>query len=188
MATQTVKLQIAATERKNRNARIWAYLALFVFLSFSMAANVLTAWEYDIVAKIVAGVPPVSLFVTSMLFERMVANRWIKAGMVLTIVVSLAFSWYHIAELALDSHQPWFIALFLPVVIDVPMLFAGTVLLRQAKQVTLPETSRIRAIVTTPVKRTKVATTPKTAKTIQVTPKPQVTPKHATLTTSPVTA
>lgn len=179
MATQAERLLNAAIDRKNRNARIWAYLTLFLFLLISLAANVLTAWEYDIVSKMMAGLSPLSLFVTSMLFERMVANRWIRAGMVLVIVVSFASSWYHITELAMEKHQPWFIAIVLPIAVDVPMLFAGTVLMNQAKPVTLPQTTNSRAAVTTPAKRTKKATTPKTVKTTQT---------STVLDPSPVTA
>lgn len=180
MATQAVnagkneKLRLAEIEHKNRVARYWAYFALLTFLLLSMAANVLTAWEYDLVSKIIAGVPPLSLFITSMLYERMAANRWIKAGMILTIIVSLLFSWYHIFELALDKHQPWAIAAFLPVVIDVPMLFAGTVLLRQAKTVKLPQTTRSRA---------SAASAPKTVRTRTTPAKPTPSTKNPILST-----
>lgn len=145
--TAEAKAAIALKERKDRHARMWAYSALIVFLSLSLSANVLTAWHSDLIAKILAGVPPVSLFITSMLFERMDATKWIKWGMSLTILVSLSFSWYHITLLAIEKGQPVPIALFLPVVIDVPMLFAGTVLLSQAKPVIPPKPVRKRPTV-----------------------------------------
>lgn len=183
MATQAEKLQVLAKEKKDRSARMWAWFAMFVFLVLSLAANVLTAWESDVVSKIIAGVPPLSLFITSMLFERMVANKWINAGMTLTILVSLSFSWYHIAELAYDKGQPLPIALFLPLVIDVPMLFAGTVIIGQAKAAKLAtltsSTSPIKAhaAVTTPAKVAKTTTRTSRAKA----PATPATPTPATV-------
>lgn len=141
-------------EKTDKSARRIAFATIGTMLTLSTAANVLTAWDHDTVSKVVAGVPPISLFITSALYERMRATKPIQIGMILTILVSLAFSWVHIAELSYTHHQPLYISIFLPVIIDVPMLFAGTIIINQRA---IPET--------TP----KAPTTPKT------TPKPKTT-------------
>lgn len=139
-----------AQRKMDKSARRFAYLTLTSMLTLSTAANVLTAWDHDLVSKVIAGVPPVSLFITSALYERMRTTKPIKIGMIATIVVSLAFSWVHIAELAYTHHQHIVISLLLPIIIDVPMLFAGTILINQAK----PTTPTPKA---TPAKKTATA-------------------------------
>lgn len=169
MATKTQsernaeKIRLAQEARNDRYARFYAVLGMVVFLSGSLAANVATAWNGDLIAKIVAGAPPVSLFITSMMFERMRSNVPTKVGMALSVVVSLAFSWYHITLLVLSHGQPFAIALVFPVIVDIPMLFAGWILLNQAKPVipdTAPKASHSTRTVTVPRTATKKHTTP----------------------------
>lgn len=166
--TNAQKAQIAIQEKTDKSARRWAIGTMTGMLALSTAANVLTAWDHDMVSKVVAGVPPLSLFATSMLYERMRATTIIKFGMLLTILVSLAFSWVHIAELAYTHHQNLYISVLLPIIIDVPMLFAGTILINQAKPVaTTPKT--VKAVATTTVK-VKAPTKTRTVRNLNPSP------------------
>lgn len=174
MATQAERTRRTLQTKNDKYARVWAYVAMGAFLPASIAANVATAPESDLIGQIIAGVPPVSLFITSMMYERMRANWAIKTGMLISVIVSLVFSWYHIAHLAMDHGQPWYISWLLPAIVDVPMLFGGTILLTQAKlpepvssapsnhsalpttKTTTPtKTTRTRTKSTTPTKSTK---------------------------------
>lgn len=134
----TIAQKKAEQAKLDTSARKIAYLTMGTMLTLSTAANVLTAWDHDMVSKVVAGVPPVSLFITSALYERMRTTKLIQLGMLLTILVSLAFSWVHIAELAYTHHQHIVISLLLPIIIDVPMLFAGTIIINQRKDSPAP--------------------------------------------------
>lgn len=177
MATNAEKLRIAKDAKNDRYARFWAVIAMVVFLSGSIAANVATAWDGDVIAKIVAGAPPVSLFITSMMFERMRASKPALFGMALSVVVSLAFSWYHITLLVADHGQPLVIAVSFPVTVDVPMLFAGWILLKQAKPVNAiatPQTSRTYAHAAHATKSAASAQSPKTTKTTRTRTTPAI--------------
>jgi len=178
MATNAEKLRIAKEAKNDRYARVWAVIAMVVFLSGSIAANVATAWDGDVIAKVVAGAPPVSLFITSMMFERMRASKPALLGMALSVVVSLAFSWYHITLLVAEHGQPLVIAVTFPVTVDVPMLFAGWILLKQAKPVipvATPQTSRTHATAQIATKSAANTTSP-------VTPKKRTPTKTSTST------
>lgn len=162
----TIAQKKAEQEKMDKSARRIAYATIGTMLTLSTAANVLTAWDYDIVSRVVAGIPPVSLFITSALYERMRSTLLIKIGMLLTILVSLAFSWVHISTLAYTHHQHLYISLLLPIIVDVPMLFAGTIIINQHAA--------------TPAPKTNTSTnnpSPKTTPTI-----PTVTPNLATRT------
>lgn len=163
----TIAQKKAEQEKLDRSARNIAYGTMGLMLTLSTSANVLTAWDQDITSKVIAGVPPISLFITSLLYERMRTNVYIQSGMLLTILVSLAFSWYHISVLAYTHHQPLYISIFLPVIIDVPMLFAGTIIINQrATPEVLPTPAKAPAtakkaapvIVSTPAKKAAKAT------------------------------
>lgn len=167
-------------EKLDKSARRIAYATMGTMLTLSTAANVLTAWDYDIVSRVVAGIPPISLFITSALYERMRSTLLIKIGMLLTILVSLAFSWVHISTLAYTHHQHIVISILLPVIIDVPMLFAGTIIINQRANAPTAQTNKATQTATkkaTPQPSTKKATTPK-----------KTAPKHATPNLSPTTA
>lgn len=173
----TIAQQREERAKMDKSARKWAYFTMGSMLTLSTAANVLTAWDHDIVSRVIAGVPPISLFITSALYERMRTNLAIKVGMILAIVVSLAFSWVHIAELAYTHHQHLIISILLPVIIDVPMLFAGTIIINQA-QTPPPAIKTALAPKTAPVTKktvpTKAPATP--TKRVKATPKHQLTP------------
>lgn len=175
MATKAQLAEMAEKAHNDKIVRMWARLTIVVMLSLSITANVLTAWDFDWISRIVAGIPPLSLFITSTLFERMRTNKWIVAGMTLAVLISLAQSWMHIADLAYTHHQPLIIAWALPAIIDVPMLFAGKILMDQRKPVTSP-------ILPTPVKvPTKVKSTVPVKSTARVrkSPIPVIEPQMA---------
>lgn len=173
MSTITVKPLTAAQrakveqEKTDRAARVLARVIMGVMLIASIGANVLTAWDHDWISRIVAGFPPVSLFLTSLLYERMRASLVIKIGMAATIAVSLAFSWVHIAELAYTHHQPLIISVLLPTIIDVPMLFAGSILLSQRSRTRTPAPTKapeqLSVATTAPAKRTSATPRKKAA-------------------------
>lgn len=171
----TIAQKKAEQEKTDRSARRFAYLTITSMLTLSTAANVLTAWDYDWTSRIVAGIPPISLFITSALYERMRSTLPIKIGMLLTILVSLAFSWVHISTLAYTHHQNLYISILLPIIIDVPMLFAGTIIINQRQHAPTPTLSTKTAPAPLP-NPTKATATPK---------KRTTTPKHAT---TPITA
>lgn len=156
-------------EKTDKSARRIAFATIGTMLTLSTAANVLTAWDHDMVSKVVAGVPPISLFITSALYERMRATTIIRLGMLATILVSLAFSWVHIAELAYTHHQPLYISIFLPVIIDVPMLFAGTIIINQRA---IPETPKAPTSTPKPKTTRTITKTTRTATKALTTQKP----------------
>lgn len=177
----TIAQKKALQAKTDQSARRIAYATVGTMLTLSTAANVLTAWDYDIVSRVVAGIPPVSLFITSALYERMRSTLLIRLGMLATILVSLAFSWVHISTLAYTHHQNLYISILLPVIIDVPMLFAGTIIISQSTPYpTTPTKKPIPAKSTVPTKSTQKA--PSATKTRTT------TPKHATSQTVPLTA
>jgi hypothetical protein len=169
----TIAQKKAEQAKMDKSARRIAYTTMGTMLTLSTAANVLTAWDYDIVSRVVAGIPPVSLFITSALYERMRSTLPIKIGMLLTILVSLAFSWVHISTLAYTHHQNLYISILLPVIIDVPMLFAGTIIINQRQPAPTPQPTKTAPTITKKATVTKARTTTKP------------TPKHATI---PLTA
>lgn len=179
----TIAQKKATQDALDKSARRFAYATMGTMLTLSTAANVLTAWDHDMVSKVVAGVPPISLFITSALYERMRSTALIKIGMLLTILVSLAFSWVHIAELAYTHHQHIIISILLPIIIDVPMLFAGTIIINQRQPAPSAQPAKTAQPTRTPAPQPKKATTTKARTT---TPKlAPSTQKHATI---PLTA
>lgn len=142
MTTKAQKEALAAKIRDDRNVRFWAYSVLIVMLLVSLSANALSATKVsrDPIAIGLAALPPLSLFVTSAMLERIKQTRWYWLGLlVLSVLVSLAFSWVHIAELALFYHQKFLIAWLLPISVDVPMIMAGKVIIDHKAPATLTE-------------------------------------------------
>jgi hypothetical protein len=163
----TTKAQLT---KEYRNVRIYGYSVLGGMLAISLAANALSALQYgnDPVGVGIAAIPPVSLFASSSLLERIRVTRWYWVVlMVLAALASLAFSWVHIAQVAMIHHQSELMSWLLPIAIDVPMILAGKMIIDHRA----PATPQPRP---TPAKRTTPAkATPKTNGV-----KPTITAKH----------
>lgn len=146
MTTKAQKEALATKARDDRNVRISAYFVLIIMLLVSLSANALSATKVskDPIAIGLAALPPLSLFLTSAMLERIKQTQWYwLVLLVVSVLVSLAFSWVHIAELAMFYHQKDFIAWLLPISVDVPMIMAGKVIIDHKAPATLPETTKL---------------------------------------------
>lgn len=158
MTTRAEKDEIARIERNDRSALKVGWSTLLGGLAVSTGFNLLSGVVdgFDPYAMVIAGLPPLSLFVLSLLLERLEVNWVVKFGLTASLLVSLAFSWYHIAAVVQHYHQPSVIAWFFPMIIDVPMLLAGMSIMavrnRRNKAIRTSQTS-----VTVPAKKTTPA-------------------------------
>lgn len=167
--TKVEQAAFDAKVKQYRNVRMWGHSVLLGMLAVSLAANALSALQYgnDPVGIGLASLPPMSLFASSAMLERIRETRWYWVTlMALAAFASLAFSWVHITQLAMLHHQPYLIALILPIAVDVPMILAGKMIMDH-KAPTQPTK-------TTPVKRTTVATAKPRTNGV----KPAITAKH----------
>jgi hypothetical protein len=158
MATNAQKQEMAIKAKKDLSALRVAWVALILFLAISVVLNVISSLfrGFDPVALGIAGLPPMSLFVVSLLLERLETDWVVKTLLAVTVLVSLAFSWYHIAMVGLHYAEPWPIAWTFPLILDVPMLLAGRsiMIIRSRKPVQLPQPVQTVTKATVPAKRT----------------------------------
>jgi hypothetical protein len=165
MATNAQKQEIIAKAQKDRSALKVAWVALILFLAISVVLNVISSLfhGFDPIALGIAGLPPMSLFIVSLLLERLETDWVVKTLLTVTVLVSLSFSWYHIAMVGLHYAEPSPIAWSFPLILDVPMLLAGRAIMtiRSRKPVELPKPVQTVTKTITPAKqtsRTKIAT------------------------------
>lgn len=139
MSTNLQKAEIVRIEKNDTSAQRVAYVTLLSLLVASVGFNGLSAnlVAFDPIATAIGVLPPLVLFGLSMLLERMSNDKTSKWGLGISIVVSLMFSWVHIALVVLhfahltDSTPNYLrvlyttIAWLFPLIIDVPMILAG---------------------------------------------------------------
>lgn len=149
---------MTAKALKERNARIdrsmqrWAWSILVLMLIVSIGANALSALNDRNSPNIyvslgIAAFAPFSLFLCTMLLERMRTDLLVKSFLVIVALVALLFSWVHIAHVVQIYGQSAWIAWLFPLIIDVPMLLSGRALMQ------VRENRTIAAKPATPVRK-----------------------------------
>jgi hypothetical protein len=154
------KAQKDAQLRLDRSARFWARLVLIGGLCASVGANALSA-RFAPIPVAIAAFPPVALFGSSMLLERLRTDWRVKVLMSVAVLVAGSFSWVHIAHVCMAYGQPVWISWEFPAIVDIPMLLSGIVLIQQravsairTNKVIVPQEAAKRAV---PAKRTKLS-------------------------------
>lgn len=147
--------------RNARSAQKVAWVTLVSGLLLSIGFNALSAYVdgFDPIGMAIAALPPLSLFVVSMLLERLKLDWVVSTALTLVSVVALAFSWYHIAMVVEHYHQPYLIAWSFPMILDIPMLLAGMSIMKvrngqKPQPTSIAQTTAIKAVKAVPAKRT----------------------------------
>lgn len=180
--TKVEQAAFDAKVKQYRNVRIWGHSVLIFMLLVSLAANALSALQYgnDPVGIGLASLPPMSLFASSAMLERIRETRWYWVTlMALAALASLAFSWVHITQLAMIHHQPFLISVILPIAVDVPMILAGKMIMdHKAPQSPQTRVSGAKRTNNTIAQTAKTRTSQTTHANRTNGVKPKITAKH----------
>lgn len=164
----------------------WAVFGLLLTLGYSTYANIRSGQM--LAEPIITSVLPTAvLFFTIHLMSYFVPKNkvqkvllWIGLGIV--ALVSFGVSGFHIWELTVRNGQHWIVALFYPIITDVPSAIATAILVQKVstnqngQTVEKPKATQSAAKAATPTKRAVPAkTTPKRTTATKSTPAPKKT-------------
>jgi hypothetical protein len=171
-----------ANNKDGQRGKFWASATILFCGAYSVWANVtFSQIRFDYV---VASVFPVGvLWLTSHTvgYYAGKGRGWIYAGLGLILSVSFYVSGFHIVDKTIHSGQPWYVAVFYPVLADFPIVVAFLILIRRMETTTVPvketQTVIIPTKVTSPAKSAPKATPAPKRAPAKKTPIPTSVPK-----------
>lgn len=146
---------------KLQKGRRYAGIALILGLSYSTYANVRSGMM-GVEPVITSVAPTIVLFITVHLmsyfnpknaFERVL----VRFGLGFVALVAFGVSGFHIWQVSVTNGQHWIIALFYPVIIDIPTMLATAILVQKVSTNTAPQKTdtspKTPQVAKTPAKR-----------------------------------